>query len=54
MNTLINAIVSRPRPVLLVLAVLLIGGIASNVSIPKEAEPDIPIPMLYVNPGQPE
>ena len=49
MNSLINAIVSRPRPVLLVLAVLLIGGVASYVSIPKEAEPDIPIPMLYVN-----
>ena len=49
MNALIDAIVSRPRPVLLVLAVLLIAGVASYVLIAKEAEPDIPIPMMYVN-----
>jgi multidrug efflux pump len=49
MNALITAIVTRPRPVLLVLAVLLIAGVVSYVTIPKEAEPDIPIPLLYVN-----
>jgi multidrug efflux pump len=49
MNALIEAIVGRPRPVLLVLAVLLLLGVASYILIPKEAEPDIPIPMMYVN-----
>ncbi len=49
MNALIEAIVSRPRPVLLVLAVLIIAGMVSYVSIPKEAEPDIVIPQMYVN-----
>jgi multidrug efflux pump len=49
MNALLEAIVTRPRPVLLVLAVLLIAGVASYISIPKENEPDVPIPMLYVN-----
>jgi multidrug efflux pump len=49
MNALIEAIVNRPRPVLLVLAILLIAGVASYITIPKEAEPDIPIPMMYVN-----
>ena len=49
MNALISAVVNRPRPTLLVLAVLIVAGIASYISIPKEAEPDIPIPTLYVN-----
>jgi multidrug efflux pump len=31
------------------LAVLIIWGVASYVLIPKEAEPDIPIPLIYVN-----
>ena len=49
MNALIDALVSRPRPVLMVLAMLLIAGAATYVTIPKEAEPDIPIPQIYVN-----
>ena len=49
MNALIEAVVSRPRPILLVLAVLIIAGLVSYVSIPKEAEPDIVIPQIYVN-----
>ena len=49
MNALIGAVVNRPRPVLLVLAVLIITGIVSYITIPKEAEPDIPIPLLYIN-----
>lgn len=49
MNALISAIVGRPRPVLLILALLIIAGTISYVTIPKEAEPDIPIPLMYVN-----
>ncbi len=49
MNALIDALVSRPRPVLMVLAMLLLAGAATYVTIPKEAEPDIPIPQIYVN-----
>ncbi len=49
MNALLEALISRPRPVLLVLAVLMIGGLTAYVTIPKESEPDIPIPLLYVN-----
>ncbi len=51
MNSLIRAFVNHPRPVILVLIVLLIGGSASYLSIPKEAEPDVAIPLLYVNIG---
>jgi multidrug efflux pump len=49
MNALISALVRRPRPVILVLVVLLIAGGSTYVSIPKEAEPDIPIPQIYIN-----
>jgi multidrug efflux pump len=49
MHALIEAIVARPRPVLLLLVVLILWGAASFVLIPKEAEPDIPIPLIYVN-----
>lgn len=49
MNALIEAVVNRPRPVLLVLSVLIIAGVVSYITIPKEAEPDIVIPQMYVN-----
>jgi len=49
MNALIEAIVSRPRPVLLILVLLVVAGSVSYVFIPKEAEPDIVIPQIYVN-----
>jgi multidrug efflux pump len=49
MNEIISAIVSRQRPVLLVLCVLLVAGVTTYITIPKESEPDIAIPMLYVN-----
>jgi multidrug efflux pump len=49
MNALIEALVDRPRPMLLVLAVLIVAGVASYITIPKESEPDIVIPQMYVN-----
>ena len=49
MNALIEAFVDRPRPVLLVLALLIVAGLVSYITIPKEAEPDIVIPQIYVN-----
>jgi multidrug efflux pump len=48
-NALIDALVSRPRPIIMVLAMLLVAGAVTYVTIPKEAEPDIPIPQIYVN-----
>jgi multidrug efflux pump len=48
-NALIEAFVTRPRPVVLVLVILLIAGIAAYVAIPKESEPDVAIPIIYVN-----
>lgn len=49
MNALIDAFVGRPRPVLTIMVLLLIAGMVSYITIPKEAEPDIPIPQMYVN-----
>ena len=49
MNTLINAALGRSRTVLALLAMILIAGIVAFIDIPKEAEPDIPIPTIYVN-----
>jgi multidrug efflux pump len=49
MNALIEAFVSRPRPVLTLLLLLVLAGMVSYVTIPKEAEPDITIPQMYVN-----
>lgn len=49
MNALIEAFVSRPRPVLTMMLLLLVAGMVSYVTIPKEAEPDITIPQMYVN-----
>lgn len=49
MNALIEAFANRPRPVITFMLLLLIAGAISYVDIPKEAEPDITIPMMYVN-----
>ena len=39
----------RSRTVVLSLLVVLIGGIVAYATIPKEAEPDIEIPIVYVS-----
>jgi len=49
MNALISACINRPRPVIMVLVLLILAGISSYISVPKEAEPDIDIPQIYVN-----
>jgi len=39
----------RSRTVVLCLLVVLIGGVVAYMTIPKEAEPDIEIPVIYVS-----
>ena len=48
MRGVIDTAVSRARPVLLVLALVLTAGSVAYVTIPKESEPDIAIPIVYV------
>ena len=45
----IDAAFNRSRVVMLAFAVLLTAGAFSCISIPKESEPDIPIPTFYVS-----
>ena len=47
--TLIDAAVSRSRTTLSALVLVLVTGFAAYVQIPKEADPDISIPIVYVN-----
>ena len=48
MNRVIDAAVQRARPVLLVLTLVLVAGSVAYVTIPKESDPDIAIPIIYV------
>ena len=48
MNVIASAM-RRSRTVVLTLLVVLIGGLVAYATIPKEAEPDIEIPIIYVS-----
>lgn len=45
----IDAILQRVRTVLTTMVLLVAAGIISFITIPKEADPDIPIPLFYVS-----
>lgn len=47
--SIIGPAMSRSRTVILSLLVVLIGGFVAYTTIPKEAEPDIEIPVIYVS-----
>ncbi|UXZ53012.1 efflux RND transporter permease subunit [Halomonas sp. 7T] len=49
MRQLINAALTHTRTTLLLLAGLLLAGIAAWLTIPKEANPDVTIPIIYVS-----
>jgi multidrug efflux pump len=49
MRTLIFAAMDRSRTTLLLLLFLLLGGTAAFVTIPKESNPDVTIPTIYVS-----
>tara|TARA_Y100001001_G_scaffold164831_1_gene199370 strand:- start:4297 stop:4536 length:240 start_codon:yes stop_codon:yes gene_type:complete len=51
MNTLIDAAFARGRVVLMVLLMLLGIGAIAYISIPKEANPEVPLPLVYVSTG---
>ncbi|HMB75911.1 MAG TPA: efflux RND transporter permease subunit, partial [Kiloniellaceae bacterium] len=49
MSALIDAALSHARTVLSTLVLILLAGSVAYNAIPKEAEPDINIPVIYVN-----
>ncbi len=49
MTALIEAALSHSRTVLSLLVLILVAGIFAFIDIPKEAEPDVPVPTIYVS-----
>ncbi|WP_028110981.1 efflux RND transporter permease subunit [Ferrimonas futtsuensis] len=49
MNTLLAGLLGRIRPVMMVFVLLILAGSVTYVQIPKESEPDITIPVIYVS-----
>ncbi len=49
MRTLIHAAMDRSRTTMLLLCFLIMGGIAAFNTIPKESNPDVTIPTIYVS-----
>lgn len=49
MNSIINAALSRSRMVISAFVVLFIVGAVSYVDIPKEAEPEISFPLIFIS-----
>ncbi len=49
MHKLIDAAFDRNRTVIMMMIFLLASGIVAYINIPKESEPDVPIPIIYVS-----
>jgi multidrug efflux pump len=49
MHALIAAALDRSRTTILVLLFLLCGGLAAYIAMPKESNPDVVIPIIYVS-----
>lgn len=49
MEAIIRAAQDRSRATVLLFAIILLGGLWAYQSIPKEANPDVPIPIIYVS-----
>jgi multidrug efflux pump len=49
MNAIIEAALGRERTILAALLLLFIAGISTYINIPKESDPDIEIPIIYVS-----
>ncbi|MCG9546744.1 efflux RND transporter permease subunit [Vibrio sp. Isolate33] len=51
MYSIIDAALSRARTMLSLLALILVSGVITYITIPKESSPDITIPIIYVSVG---
>ena len=49
MTGALETILSRPRTVLTMMVVMVVAGILTYINIPKEANPDIDVPVYYVS-----
>ncbi len=53
MTRIVDWAVHNTRVVIALILVVLVAGVAAFISIPKEADPDIPIPILFVQVSYP-
>ena len=49
MNNIIAAALTHSRTVLMMFVLLIVAGAVTYATIPKEANPDVPIPFIYVS-----
>lgn len=49
MNNLIYGALSHSRTVLMIFVLLLVSGVVTYSNIPKESNPDVPIPFVYIS-----
>ena len=49
MKAVIQASLLRKRAVLMLLIFLLVAGLSAYINIPKESDPDVNIPVIYVS-----
>lgn len=52
MTSALAAILSRPKTVLTMMLVMIVAGATAYISIPKEANPDIDVPVYFVSVAQ--
>jgi multidrug efflux pump len=52
MTGALETILSRPKTVITIMIVMVMAGIAAYIAVPKEANPDIEVPVYYVSIGQ--
>ncbi|MTI16720.1 efflux RND transporter permease subunit [Rhodobacteraceae bacterium RKSG542] len=52
MINMLEAVLNRPKTVFTLMIVMVIAGIMTYISIPKEAAPDIDVPVFYVSISQ--
>lgn len=51
MKAIIEGSLLRKRAILMMLAFLLVAGMSAYINIPKESDPDVPIPVIYISVG---
>ena len=49
MNNMISGALNHSRTVLMIFVLLLVSGVVTYSNIPKESNPDVPIPVIYVS-----
>ena len=49
MRTIIEGVLTRQRTMIMIFLLLIVSGLTAYINIPKESEPDITIPYIYVS-----